>query len=163
MRYMSADTWLRKGSSVIFDRESLGPLITGGSLVSLREALGWMNAWPSQPPGGGNTVLISGLETCLEAFADPQDAQAFLRNRVKPLIRRFQEEWPQCGLVFGFGKSDKSFEVTSLDEEVRFKRNDGQKVRLSFAMWDGSSTLNVTRIKKSDQDATVGYYVSRIS
>ena len=51
MRDMSSSAWLRRGSSIVFDRLTLGPLIGGGALVSMREALGWMNAWPAEPPG----------------------------------------------------------------------------------------------------------------
>ena len=40
MREMSSSSWLRRGSSIVFDRQTLGPLIGGGALVSLREAEG---------------------------------------------------------------------------------------------------------------------------
>lgn len=51
---MSSSSWLRRGSSTVFDRHTLGPLIGSGTLVSLREALRWMNGWPSDPPGCPN-------------------------------------------------------------------------------------------------------------
>jgi hypothetical protein len=58
--------WQRRGSSVIFYKAMLGPLIVGGHLVSLREALGWLNRWPSDPPGGGTTLLVGGLRLTRE-------------------------------------------------------------------------------------------------
>lgn len=51
---MSSSSWLRRGSSTVFDRHTLGPLIGSGALVSLREALRWMKGWPSDPPGCPN-------------------------------------------------------------------------------------------------------------
>src|SRR5690349_5161556 len=102
MRDMSASAWLRRGSSIVFDRFSLGPLIGQGALVSLREALRWTNAWPSQPPGSGQTVLVCGIETFLDVM-EPAEVQKFLKKQVKPFVQEFQARWDQRGLVFGFG------------------------------------------------------------
>ncbi|MBC7342270.1 MAG: hypothetical protein H5U02_07440 [Clostridia bacterium] len=166
MREMSSSAWLRRGSSVVFDKYILGRLIEAASLVSLRQALGWLKAWPVEPPDGRNTLLVSGLETVLEVL-DPADAEAFLRKRVKPLILEFQYRWEQCGLVFGFVAPERSFEVTVADEEVLFVRRDGERVHLSFALWDGSATLDVTRLVREEAQTgkriTVGYHVARIS
>lgn len=60
MREMSSSSWLRRGSSIVFDHYTLGPLIAGGALVSLRKAIGWMNSWPAKPVGRGQTVLVGG-------------------------------------------------------------------------------------------------------
>lgn len=164
MREMSSTAWLRRGSSIVFDRLTLGPLIGGGALVSMREALRWMNPWPSQPPGSGPTVLVCGIETFLDVM-EPAEAQDFLKNRVKPFVQEFQARWDQRGLVFGFGTHERSFELTVSDEEVLFIRRDGERVRLSYSLWDGSATMNVARLIRDEQgkSITVGYYVARIS
>lgn len=166
MREMSSSAWLRRGSSIVFDKQSLGPLISSGALVPLRAALGWASAWPAEPPGGGRTVLVSGLETCLEVTS-VEDAERFLSERIKPLILSFQEQWDQAGLVFGFGTPANSFEVTNMEEEVVFRRRGDERVRLSRCIWDGSSTLNLMRlIRETDPPGrviTVGYHVARIS
>jgi len=164
MRDMSSSAWLRRGSSIVFDRLTLGPLIGGGALVSMREALGWMNAWPVEPPGNGQTVLVCGIETLLDVM-EPAEAQNFLKSRVKPFVQEFQARWDQRGLVFGFGTHERSFELTASDEEVLFIRRDGERVRLSYSLWDGSATMNVARLIRDEQgkSITVGYYVARIS
>jgi len=164
MRDMSSNAWLRRGSSIMFDRVALGPLIGGGALVSLREALRWMNAWPAEPPGGGHTVLVCGMETFLDVM-EPAEAETFLKSRVKPFVQEFQARWDQRGLVFGFGTHERSFELTASDEEVLFVRRDGERVRLSYSLWDGSATMNVARLIRDEQgkSITVGYYVARIS
>ena len=164
MRDMSSGAWLRRGSSIVFDRVTLGPLIGGGALVSMREALRWMNAWPVEPPGNGQTVLVCGIETFLDVM-EPAEAQDFLKSRVKPFVQEFQARWDQRGLVFGFGTHERSFELTASDEEVLFIRRDGERVRLSYSLWDGSATMNVARLIRDEQgkSITVGYYVARIS
>ena len=164
MKEMSSTGWLRRGSSIVFDRYTLGPLIGGGALVSLREALGWITAWPSEPPGNGQTILVGGIETFLDVLG-PSEAQEFLKHRVNPFVQEFQARWDQRGLVFGFGTHERSFEVTASDEEVLFIRRDGERVRLSYSLWDGSATMNVARLIRDEQgkSITVGYYVARIS
>ena len=166
MRKMSSSAWLRRGSSIVFDKQNLGLLISNGSLVPLRQSLGWISGWPDEPPGRSRTVLVGGLETCL-AVMTADGAERFLRERIKPFILSFQERWDQVGLVFGFGASPHSFEVTNTEEEVVFLRHGAGRVRLSQFMWDGSSTLNVTRlVREGDQlerTVTVGYHVPRIS
>lgn len=164
MRDMSSSAWLRRGSSIVFDRFTLGPLIGGGALVSMREALGWMNAWPAEPPGKSQTVLVCGVETFIDVM-EPAEAEFFLKSRVKPFVQEFQSRWDQRGLVFGFGTHERSFELTASDEEVLFIRRGGERVRLSYSIWDGSATMNVARMIRADQgkSITVGYYVARIS
>lgn len=164
MRDMSSSAWLRRGSSIVFDRFTLGPLIGGGALVSIREALRWMDNWPIEPPGSGQTVLVCGIETFLDVM-DPADAQEFLKSRVKPFVQEFQARWDQRGLVFGFGTHERSFELKASDEEVLFIRRDGERVRLSYSLWDGSATMNVARLIRDEQgrSITVGYFVARIS
>ena len=150
----------------MFDNESLGSLIERDWLISLRHVLSWLEAWPSEPPGGRETVLVSGLQTCLDVLS-LEDAEAFLRSRVTPLILEFQSRWDQRGLVFGFSAPAKSFEVTAADEEVLYRRRDRQKVRLSYALWNGSATLDVTRLLRDVPEGGVpipiGFHVPRIS
>lgn len=164
MRDMSSSAWLRRGSSIVFDRVTLGPLIGEGALVSMREALRWMRAWPAEPPDNVRTVLVCGIETFLDIM-EPTEAQNFLKSRVKPFVEEFQARWDQRGLVFGFGTHERAFEVTASDEEVLFIRRDGERVRLSYSLWDGSATMNVMRLIRDEQGKriTVGYYVARIS
>ena len=164
MRDMSSSAWLRRGSSIVFDRLTLGPLIGAGALVSLREALSWMNAWPTEPPGNGQTVLVCGIETFLDVM-EPGEAENFLKNKVNPFVQEFQGRWDQRGLVFGFGTHERSFMLTALDEEVLFIRRDGERVRLSYSLWDGSATMNLARLIREGQgnSITFGYYVARIS
>ncbi|MBT3191162.1 MAG: hypothetical protein HN341_01275 [Verrucomicrobia bacterium] len=165
MREQSSTGWKRRGSSIVFDRESLGPLINGDAwMVSLREALAWTTSFPRCAPEK-QTILITGLSAVLDVM-QPEEAERFLSAQVTPLIERVQSRWDQCGIVLGFVGSESSFEVTSTEEEVLYKRG-RKRVHISQALWDGSATLNLTRLVRHDQgqnrDITMGYYVGRIS
>jgi hypothetical protein len=165
MHELSSSSWTRRGSSIVFDRDALAPFIAGGSMVPLRDALAWMQKWPTDPPNNQRTVLVSGLETCIDVVT-PEEAEQFLRSRIRPYIQEFQARWDQVGLLFGFTSSPHCFSETAAEEEVQWIRGDHQKIALSRWMWNGSSTLNMARIVRQDLQKstfTVGYHVPRIS
>jgi hypothetical protein len=165
MREMNATTWRRRGSSVVYHKCMLGPLIASGCLISLREALGWMRTWPKRPPGDGPTVLIAGLEACLEVLSAP-DGEEFLRHRIKPFIQEFQSQWDQCGLVFGFGCSPKRFRVDPHDD-VLFSVPGSGELRFSASLWNGAARQDMYHLLVTDPDskqpASGGFYVRRLS
>lgn len=166
MDTISNTVWQRRGSSVIFDQKSMGRFIREEAVISLRQALFWINGLPSAPPVSGRTILISGLETLIETLP-PDEAEDFLTRRVRPLIIQIQNSWTDCGVLFGFSAHEKAFEETALEEEVLFRRRDRHIIRLSESLWDGSASLNMKRITREADDTeknlTVGYYVARIS
>jgi hypothetical protein len=166
MDTISTTVWQRMGSCVIFDQKSLGPFISEGAVISLRQALAWAKGLPANPPVTGRTILISGLETVIETM-NPLEAEDFLTRRIRPLLIHLQNHWTGCGMVFGFTSHRKSFEETALDEEVLFRRRDRKTVRMSEGLWDGSATVNMKRVvREGDQpgeEVIVGYYVARIS
>lgn len=161
MRDMSSSSWLRQGSSIVFDRDKLGPLITSGCLISLREAFSWLDNWPDAPANNGDTVLVGGLETCLELLT-ARDAEEFIRGDIRKFIVQFQSRWDRRGLVFGFSTPAK-IALRVSDDEVLFKSGK-KEIRLSHALWNGTSTIDVARIVADDNsENTLGYHVRRIS
>ena len=166
MDTISNTVWQRKGSSIIFNEDSLAPFVKDGAVIPLREALSWMKAFPSVPPVDGKTIVVCGLETMIETLPEG-DIHDFLTRRVRPLIMALQHRWPDCAMVFGFTSHAKAFEESLMQEEVLFKRRDRISVRLSEGLWDGSATLNMKRIVDSErepgQEVTIGYYVAWIS
>jgi len=106
------------------------------------------------------------METVIETM-EPQETEDFLCRRIRPLLIRLQNRWTDCGVVFGFTSHHRTFEETSLEEEVLFRRRDRKQVRLSEGLWDGSATVNMKRVvREGDQpgeEVIVGYYVARIS
>mgnify|MGYP000856175355 CR=1 FL=1 len=166
MQELTYDSWRRRGSSVVFDKVTLGTLIAEGCLVSLREALSWMNSWPDPPPVNSNTVLIGGLETCLELL-DPRDGEAFLQQRIRPFIQEFQHHWDHLGLVFGFGCSEKRFFEDPF-ENVLFRIPGGKDIQLSSRMWSVAASQDLCALHMRDPQKKTerlrgGYHVRRLS
>lgn len=166
MEDMTGTAWKRRGSCVVFHPDLLGPLIAVGCQVSLRDALGWMKTWPDDPPCNCPTVLVVGLEASLEVM-DVDEADQFLRGRMKAFIQEFQSRWDQRGLVFGFGCSPSCFVVRASDEEVLFTCADGKTIRLSAGLWNGAAKQDMCRLMVKNaatgRDEPAGFYVRRLS
>ncbi len=167
MHDLSSSQWRRKGSSLIFHAATLGDLLRDLNPVSLRAALNWRTQPTDiKPPANQSTLLVHGLKQCLELLS-LADAESLLRQRIKPFLRDVQDSWPPCGVLFILDGAQPRITISGANEELLYSRADGQIVRLSFAMWDGSSTLNVTRLLTADgatrDDNVIGYHVPRIS
>ena len=158
MKELHNDSWKRRGSSVIFNQQTLLPFIS--SQVSLRQALSWCNNLPSSPPFDSKTILIIGLETILET-SEPKEAENFLLKRVQPLLRHLQNRWDSIGIVLGFNCSPKSFEISIHDESLNYLRGGKIPINISNGLWDGSAPSNMMQIY--DNEVLIGYHVSRIS
>ena len=168
MKDMDATTWKRKGSSIIWSPELLGPLITDGSAVPLCTALCWMaDGFPDDPPDGGSTVLIGGLQTVLETAGSTEEAYDWLRTNIMPLLWEAQAHWPLVGFVFGMIGPRSLFHLNEGDDLVYFGRsNDRSKnTRITLGIWNGAATgegayrLMTTGPKKE----VGGYHVSHLS
>jgi len=165
MQEMTASTWQRRGSSIVFSSELLGLLISEAAIVSVREALGWMKTWPKSVPNNTPTVLVSGLEAVIEVMSQ-QDAEEFLSTKIKPFIQQFQSRWDSVGLVFGFGCGSGKFRLGTF-EDVLFKCPGGVEIRLSDSLWNGTAKKDMCQIivenKQTNKAEAGGYYVRHLS
>ena len=143
MKDMDATTWKRRGSSIAWSPDLLGPLITDGNAVPMRTALGWMaGGFPDDTPGGGSTVLIGGLQTVLETAGSTGEAYDWLRANIMPLLREVQGHWPRVGIVFGMTGPRNLFHLSEGDDLVYFGRSKdrSKNVRITLGMWNGAAT-----------------------
>lgn len=163
MKELSADSWKRQGSSVIWDKTELEKLLTSASLVSLRQFLGWHDAWPAQLPRSSRTILVGGLQTCLELLS-PAEGAAFLLHRVQALISRQQSKMEQVGVVFAFhNATHRAFDLTQRDE-ISYKRAGQPLMPLSVPLWGRGSSTDIHLVLRSGQPReAIGYHVRRIS
>ncbi len=159
------DAWKRQGSTILFNTEEIQKLLNANAMISLRTFLSWDKNIPENAPVSGQTVLICGLETVLDTLSE-NEAQDFLSRKIKPLVKKLQNEWTNTGLVFGFSQGAQVFKETNgLEEEVLFLRKDNTQVRISEWLWGGTAAQNMHRIEKraDNQKTTAGYYVAHIS
>ena len=166
MNTLSTASWKRRGSTVLCGTIEIRELLDRHTMVSLREFLAWGDEIPDDPPGDGSTILVCGLDTVLDTLP-AKEAEAFLRSKVRPVIKQVNNFWTETGIVFGFAERPELKETVGREEEVLLVRSDGQTIHLSEGLWDGTAALNMYRIETSfideKQKVRIGYHVQRIS
>ena len=163
MNKITSSKWQRSGSSIIWDAETLTPLIQKGIAVSLREALTWVDNWPSSFPGNSKTVLINGLQPVMDLL-DKDEAFNFLREKILKFLRQAKSK--DIGVVFAMNASEKNFEVSDLDNQVYYLGD--EKIPITFGLWNGAAkdTNAVFQLCREDgnkKEVTCGYHCVRIS
>ena len=167
MEEMTAQSWKRRGCSIVWSPQLLGPLITDAEATPLRTALEWARqGLPDSPPGGGRTVLVGGLQTVLEVVPDTNAAYAWLRANILPLCRMWSNHWASVGLVFGMDGPGRLFQLDDSDDLVYFGRGADRnaKVCITRAIWNGAATGNgVYKLIIESTKDTGGFHVVRVS
>ena len=107
-------------------------------------------------------MLVGGLDTVLEILS-PDDAAEFVRRPIRPLIAEFQNNWTECGLVFGLNTPAQRIEEHPVTEMVYFVNRDGERICLSTELWNGSAVTDMRRLVRTDGNKRVrgGYYAPR--
>jgi hypothetical protein len=91
MRLMLVDTWKRKGINVLWDATALAGISAPGEVWSIRQFFMHVGNWPDEmPSNGGNTLVVAGLEGCLDLL-EPGAAEAWLEEEMKKALLEFQE------------------------------------------------------------------------
>ncbi len=170
MKEMDSSGWQRTGSSIVWSPELLGPLITAGTAVPLRSVLGWMqDGFPEEPPGGGQTILVGGLQTVMETLmtgGSAGEAYEWLRANILPLVRAMQSRWDRVGLVFGMDGPARIFHHNESDDLVYFGRSKDREcqVRITLGMWNGAATgEGAYQLLVAGTREIGGYHVRRVS
>lgn len=170
MQEMNSSSWQRTGCSIVWSPDLLGPLITAGTAVPVRTALAWMReGFPEEPPGGGMTILVGGLQTVMETLMTNDsagEAYEWLRANIMPLVRAVQSRWDRVGLVFGMDGPGKLFSLNEADDLVYFGRskNRDENVRITLGLWNGAATgKGASRLLIPGTKETGGYHVLRVS
>ena len=167
MQEMTAQSWKRRGCSIVWSPELLASLITDGEAIPLRTALEWeRHGLPDNPPGGSKTVLVGGLQTVLEVMPDADTGYAWLRRNVLSLCRMWSNHWAGVGLVFGMDGPGRLFQLNESDDLVYFGRGAERdtKLCLTRAIWNGAATGNgVFKLMTQGAKEIGGFHVVRVS
>jgi hypothetical protein len=167
MQEMTAQSWKRRGCSIVWSPELLAPLITDAEAIPLRTALQWQrHGLPESTPGDRKTVLVGGLQTVLEVIPDSNAAYAWLRRNVLSLCRMWSNHWAGVGLVFGMDGPGKLFQLNESDDLVYFGRGTdwNTKVCLTRAIWNGAAAgSGVYKLIVEGTKDIGGFHVVRVS
>lgn len=167
MQEMTAQSWKRRGCSIVWSPELLSGLITDTEATPLRVVLEWQQrGLPESPPGGGKAVLVGGLQTVMEVMPDANSAYAWLRANILPLCRMWTNHWDGVALVFGMDGPGKLFQLNESDDLVYFGRGTDRdsKLCLTRALWNGAATgKGVYKLVAENTKEVGGFHVVRVS
>lgn len=162
---MTASSWKRRGSSIVWSPQLLGPLITNGNITPLREVLSWVkHGLPNVPPGDSQTILVGGLQTVLESIDTPDERYKFLRSNILRLCQECGDKWDRVGLVFGMDGPSRMFTLNEADDLVYFGKgsNRDNQIAISRGLWNGAAT-DAFKLMEEDAKTVGGYHVQRVS
>lgn len=167
MQEMTANSWKRRGCSIVWSPDLLAAIITDTEATPLRMALHWQHrGLPESPPGAGKTVLVGGLQTVLELMPDTNTAYAWLRTNILPLCRMWSNHWAGVGLVFGMDGPGKLFQLNESDDLVYFGRASDRDGRLCLTrgIWNGAAVGNgAYKLMVESTKDIGGFHVVRVS
>lgn len=167
MQEMTAQSWKRRGCSIVWSPELLGGLITDTEATPLRTALEWRErGLPESPPGGRKCILVGGLQTVIEIMPEPDAAYAWLRANILPLCRMWSNHWAGVGLVFGMDGPGRLFHLNESDDLVYFGKGTDResKLCLTRAIWNGAATgKGVYKLIAENTKDVGGFHVVRVS
>jgi hypothetical protein len=101
MRQLQDSVWQRRGTSWLWDGEALGLVATAGEVWSVRQFLRATDRWPDDlPSNDGNTLVVGGLEGCLDLLR-PAQAEEWLGSALKDALLSFQSNYQgDAALIF---------------------------------------------------------------
>lgn len=94
-------SWPKRGFALLWEIKTLVELVTPAEVVSLRQLFATAENWPEElPAGGGDAIVVAGLEGCLDVF-DAGDAERWIERDLKEAVLSFQDHYQgQAGLIF---------------------------------------------------------------
>lgn len=172
MRVLTDKSWSRRGVALLWSGPVLVEIAAPAEVVTIRRFFDIAHRWPEDlPSNGGKTLVVAGLEGCLDALT-PQDAEKWLRDRVRDRILSFQDEYEgQAGLVFWLPRGEKRIKLVRSADAHLWQCAPPFRDRLPIGrlLWGGAESdaghiLN-PREKNQDPDgpAWVGLHHPRIS
>jgi hypothetical protein len=147
---------MRRGCSLLWSIEALTKVAEPSQVISMRQFFDMAKAWPAElPSGGGDTLVVSGMEGCLDVL-DQADAEKWLERDLKDLILSFQGEYEgQAALIFWLPSGRNRISMAGSSEEYywKHKASDSERgLHLGRLLWSGAEN-EVERILETDDQA----------
>jgi len=165
--------WTRRGFSLLWGTDQL-PLVASPDLVlSMRQFFALRDAWPDHLPGGGDAIVVAGLEGCLDALSEG-DAVAWMESDLKSIVLECQEHYSNdVALVLWLPSGRDRVRMEPATEAYNWTRsapNADRVLELGRCLWAGAED-DVMRILEAsspddanpDGPAWVGLHHPRIS
>jgi hypothetical protein len=172
VRIHTSRGFARRGISLLWEMRSLVELAEPSRVVSLRQFFAYSTHWPDElPAGGGDTLIVSGLEGCLDVL-DTADAQRWIQVEFKEAVLSFQDHYEgQAGLIMWLPSGRHRISMKGASEEYYWKhRGSGPEgLPIGRLLFSGAEN-EVSRLLDADDDKVdydgrhwIGLHHQRIS
>lgn len=173
MRTVSDFSWSRRGLTLLWGAEGLHRVAEAPQVITLREFFFLSRQWPDDlPAGGGDTVVVAGLEGCLDALT-PEDAERWLEQDLRRILLGFQDRYEnQAGLILWIPGGKKRITMPRATEQYEWQcagTHPEKTLPLGRCLWAGadSDVRRVLHPAEANQDpdgpAWIGLNHPRIS
>ncbi len=164
--------WQRRGFSLLWDAETLAEVADPLEVVSIRQIFAMVDNWPEVlPTAGGDTVVVAGVEGCLDVL-NGTDAERWLLGDLSTAIMSFQAHYEgSAGLVFWMPSGRSRIFMRGASEEYHYKHRGSaaNSLHIGRLLWSGAEN-EIERIMNapevgSDYDGKhwAGLYHPRVS
>ena len=149
--------WMRRGCSLLWSIETLTKVAEPPQVVSMRQLFEMAKSWPEELPcRGGDAVVVSGLEGCLDVLDGP-DAEKWVEHDLKDLILSFQGQYEgQAALIFWLPSGRNRISMLGSSEEYywKYRGSDSEKgLHLGRLLWSGAENEVERILDTEDEDA----------
>jgi len=167
------NTWIRSGTSLLWEAEALNSICSAESVRSLRGFLRLHQAgWPddSLKLVNNRTLVIAGLEAAMDTM-EPEEAGEWLEQKIYPAVLAFQENVADGGreaaLILWLADHNRVFHRPS--ENTYHWHCSGihrqQSIPLGRCIWNGaeSSVRRIITTNSDQKEIWAGLFLQRIS
>lgn len=165
MSTISHDVWRRRGFSLLWDEKSLAAMLRPEQVLPLRALFTLARRWPDDlPANGGQALIVAGLDVALDALGDADTATCWLESSVRPVLRRFEEQYqPNGAVIFWVPAGARRLELHTSSGEHRWRLQRGGEVALLQGLWGGSALGAATILDPDRGETAIGMYLQRLS
>ncbi len=167
------NSWMRGGTSLLWDADALKRICPAESVRSLRELLQlYQSGWPEDALKlvNGRTLVVAGLEAAMDTFAAEQ-AVEWLEKTVYPAILDFQEEVADGGreaaLIFWLADGKRVIPKASENTYHWYCSGEHRKesIPIGRCIWNGAegSVRRIITLDSEKMENHVGLFQQRIS
>ena len=166
MDQMLDNVWQRRGVSWIWEESALGTVATAMEVASLRELVLTSSNWPQDlPSNNGNTLVVAGLDACLDLLS-PTEAEVWLERYLKRTILDFQDEYQGDGaLIFWLPQGARRLQTEVPSDAVYWRcagPHDGERIDFGRPLW-GETQEYPKEIVMNKGDRHIGLTHARIT
>lgn len=145
--------WSRRGFALLWCPETLALIGKPAEVCSLRQFFAMVDDWPDDLPLGGDTIIVSGVEGCIDVL-EAEDAEQWIESDLRQAILSFQDYYQGgAGLILWLPSGRNRIAMRGASEEYFYRhRGAGEEgLHIGRLLWSGAEN-ELERIMNTDDE-----------